>query len=202
VTDRIAGYEADYFLRTVREVLDPLLRDHGFSYAGDHRGVTAYWTADERFFRVGYLPETKPDYELVIGLGMSRGSPLEPKSSTNSVGAWRLLPRDVAPQIADWRFDSAQSLSEELRRAWKEAVAPYVLPLLREKHRLRRAIEEYNSELANEDANLMDNRLLAYARAQFEAGSFAGAVHAYDELGEQRLTRADQKRLKIARQRL
>ncbi len=202
MTERIAEYEAEYFLPAVREVLDPLLGDEGFRYAGDHREVTAYWTAGDRFFRVGYLPETKPDYELVIGLGQSEGSPLQPKSSTNSVGVWRLLPRDVAPQIADWRFHSPESLSQELRRAWREAVAPYVLPLLSEGNRLGRIIEEHNDELTEDDENLMEDRLLAHARAQFEAGNFAEAVHAYDELGEEPLTRADRKRLEIARRRL
>jgi hypothetical protein len=202
MSERIAEYEAEYFLPTVREVLDPLLAGEGLSYEGDHREVTAYWAAGDRFFRVGYLPETKPDYELVIGLGEADGSPLGPKSSTNSIGVWRLLPRDVAPQIADWRFHSPESLREELRRAWSEAVAPYVLPLLSKEHQLSQLIEEHNYELAEEDENLMQNRLLAYARVQFETGRFAEAIHAYDELGDEPLTRADRKRLEIARRRL
>lgn len=201
MNDWVDGYKANYFLATVKEVFDPLLRDHGFSYVGDHREVTAYWTAGDRFFRVGYLPETRPDYELVIGVGESENSPLKPKSSTNSIGVWRLLPSVLAPQIADWRFDTPQSLREELRRAWTEAIAPYVLPLLSESHRLGWLIEEHHDELAEEDENLMQNRLLAYARAQFEAGRFAEAIHAYDELGEGPLTRADRKRLEIARRR-
>lgn len=202
MSEQIAGYEAQYFLRTVREILDPLLADNGFSFAGDHRGVTAYWMAGDQFFRVGYLPETKPDYELVMGLGESKGSPLEPKSSSNSIGVWQLLPPDIAPQIADWRFDGPQSLKEELRKAWTDAVAPYVLPLRSDSHRLAQLIEEHNDELTEEDENLMQNRLLTHARAQFEAGRFVQAIHAYDELGDEPLTQSDRKRVEIARRRL
>lgn len=185
MTDRINEYEAEYFLRTVRDVLDPLLEDHGFTYIGDHRAVTAYWAAGDRFLRVGYLPETSPKYELVIGLGESDVSPLEPKSSTNSIGIWRLLPDDAAPQIADWRFDSPQALREELRRAWSEAVAPYVLPVWSEGQKLTQLVRHHTDELTREDETLMRNRLLAYARTQFEAGRFIEAVHAYHELGDE-----------------
>jgi hypothetical protein len=59
VSPDIAGYKANHFLPAVREVLDRLLADHGFSYAGDHRGVSAYWVADGQFFRSDEL--TKDD---------------------------------------------------------------------------------------------------------------------------------------------
>lgn len=147
----IADYKANYFLPAAREVLDRLLADHGFSYAGDHRGVSAYWVADGQFFRVGYLPETKPNYELLMGVGESEGSPLEPKSSSNSVGVWRLLPPEVAGNIVDWRFDSPQALKDGLRRAWTEAIVPYVVPVWSDRDRLARAIEEHNDELTNDD---------------------------------------------------
>jgi len=199
---RIAEYHAEYFLPVVRNVLDPLLEREGFHYAGDHREVTAYWTAGDPFIRVGYLPETMPDYELLIGVGQAEGSPLQPTSPADSIGVWRLLPHDLAPRIADWRFHSPESLEAELRRAWDEVLGPYALPLLSEGDRLSQLIEEQNDELAEEEERLMDDRLLAFARAQFEAGRFAEAIHAYDRLRPDSLTRSDRKRLEIARRRL
>jgi hypothetical protein len=198
----IVDYQAEYFLATVRDVLDPLLADHGFSYAGDHRGVTAYWVAGPRFFRVGYLPETMPQFELLLGVGESEGSPLEPKSSSNSIGVWRLLPSEVAPQIANWRFDSPQALKKELLRAWEEAITPFVAPIWSDQELLARVISEHSDELIEEDEALMQDRLLRHARAEFDSGRFADAIHAYDELDDDALTQADRKRVEIARRRL
>ncbi|MEA2408402.1 MAG: hypothetical protein QOE69_2521 [Thermoleophilaceae bacterium] len=198
---KLAGYEAEYFLPTVREVLDPRLAEHGFRYAGDHRGVTAYWASDGQFFRVGYLPETTPRYELLLGVGESESTPLEPKSSSNSIGVWRLLPADVAPEIANWRFDSPQALRDELLRAWEEVVVPFVVPILNGEDELARLIAEHSDEITDEGEQLMDERLLRHARSEFDAGRFAEASHAYDELGGEALTQADRKRARIARQR-
>ena len=195
----ITDYQADYFVPVARETLDPLLAEQGFEYVGDHRGVTAYWANGPRFFRVGYLPETKPRYELLLGVGEHEGSPLEPKSSTDSIGVWRLLPPETAPAIADWRFDSPQMLGQELRRAWNEAVVPHVVPLWDEDGRLAALIAEHNDELDEADRRSMDDRLLRHARAEFDARRFASAVHAYDELSDEQLTAADRKRLQIAR---
>ncbi len=198
----IADYQVEYFLPTVREVLDPLLAKQGFNYAGNHRGVTAYWVCGSRFFRAGYLAESLPCYELLLGVGEFEGSPLEPKSSSNSVGLWRLLPPEVAPDIADWRFDGPEALSEELRRAWQEAFAPFVMPIWGDGRRLRRLIAEHNDEITGEDEKLMQDRLLRYARQEFEAGRFLESKHAYDQLGEEALTSADRKRAEIARRHL
>jgi hypothetical protein len=104
------------------------LADYGFRYHGDHGGVTLYWVRGDLFFRVGYLPETIPDYELLIGLGISEDSPLTPKNSENSIGVWRLLPAGIAPELANWRFASPPALRDELVRAWADAIVPYVAP--------------------------------------------------------------------------
>jgi hypothetical protein len=197
----IDRYMADYFLSTARAVLDPLLSEHGFSYVGDHRGVTAYWRAGDQFIRIGYLPETAPRYELLIGVGEASGPLLEPKSSSNSIGVWRVLPAEIAPSVANWRFDSALSLDEELRRAWSDALVPYVLPLSTDPGQLAALIEEHADELTAEDEQLMHDRLVSHARAEFDAGRFASAVHAYDEIGEETLAPPDRKRLEIARKR-
>jgi hypothetical protein len=121
---------------------------------------------------------------------------------TNSIGVWRLLPPETAPAIADWRFDSPQMLRQELRRAWNEAVIPHVVPLWDEDGRLAALIAEQNDELGEAHKRSMDDRLLRHARAEFDAGRFANAVHAYDELADEQLTPADHKRLEIARRRL
>jgi acetyl esterase/lipase len=198
----IEDYQADYFIPVVREVLDEPLAAHGFTYAGDHRDVTAYWTSGRLFFRVGYLPETMPCYELLLGIGLDDASPLEPKSSANSIGVWRLLPGDVAPQIANWRFDAPERLRRELGRAWTEAIVPYVTPLWSDPDELARLIAGHDDELAQEDQQRMNDRLLRYARSEFAAGHFPDAVHAYDELPAHELTRADRKRIELARRRM
>jgi hypothetical protein len=202
MSSSIVDYQAEYFLATVRDVLDPLLAEPGFRYVGDHRGVTAYWVAGPSFFRVGYLPETMPQYELLLGVGESEGSPLEPKSSSNSIGVWRLLPPEVAPQIANWRFNSPQALKNELLRAWEEAIKPFVAPIWSDQEHLARVIFEHSDELTEEDEELMQDRLLRHARAEFDSGRFADAIHAYDELDDAALTQADRKRVEIARRRL
>lgn len=195
-------YRAEYFLPTLRKVLDPLLREHGFEYAGHHRGVTAYWVSDHRFFRVGYMPETTPKYELLIGVGISESSPIEPKSSRDSVGVWRLLPPETAPQIADWEFRSPETLEQALLAAWTEAVLPFVVPLWSDDDRLAEVIAEYNDELTREDDRLMEDRLRRYARTEFDAGRFAEATAAYEALDEAALTSSDRKRMAIARRHL
>jgi hypothetical protein len=191
----------DYFVTVARAVLDGPLAEHGFRYEGAHRGVTAYWTAGLRFFRVGYLAESSPDYELLIGVGRDEASPLSPKSATNSLGIWRLIPPELAPKLADWRFRDPQSLGEELARAWEEAVAPYALPILGDDEELSRAIEQSADEVADEDQRLMNQRLLRYARQTFGAGRFAEALSAYEQLPASELTGADLKRRAIARSR-
>lgn len=201
MSEGITGYQAEYFVPVARDTLDALLAKEGFSYVGDHRGVTAYWSDGPRFFRVGYLPETKPRYELLLGVGEHDGSPLEPKSSRNSIGVWRLLPPETAPAIADWQFDSPEMLRQELLRAWNEAIIPHVIPLWAQDGRLAGLIAEHNDELNEADKRSMDDRLLRHARAEFDAGRFAEAVDAYDELSDEQLTPADRKRLEIARRR-
>jgi hypothetical protein len=202
MSDDISGYHAKYFIPTVRLVLDPLFAEYGFAYAGDHRAVTAYWVSGRLFFRVGYLPETKPNYELLMGIGKDENSPLEPKSSRNSVGLWRLLPPEIAPQMGDWRFDSPRTLEDELQRAWTEAVVPFATPVWSDEDRLARLIADHNDEITEEDERLMHDRLLKYARAEFDAGRFSQAIHAYDALDEDALTSADHKRMEIARRRM
>lgn len=52
-----------------------------------------------------------------------------------------------------------------------------------------------------DDERLMEHRLLAHARAQFEAGDFEGAVQTCNEIAPAALTRADKKRAELARRR-
>lgn len=202
MSDPLAGYYADYFAAVARQALDDLLAEHGFKYVGDHRNVTLYWSDGSHFFRVGYLPETTPRYELLLGVGEEEDVVPAPKSAHNSVGVWRLLPPDIAPQIVDWRFDSPQQLERELRRAWTEAIVPYVLPALEEEGCVRRVIAEQSGEARAERERLMDGRLLRFARQQFDARQFARAVQAYDELPADALTAADRKRREIAQRRM
>lgn len=196
------GYEAPYFLDVAREVFDGPLADRGLSYVGDHRRVTACWASATRFLEVGYMPETMPRYELLLGVGEDEDPSLGPRTSQNGIGVWRLLPQDISPQIADWRFDGPDALRRELRRAWEQAVVPYVLPLWEQSGRLARLIAHHNDELSAEEARTTDDRLLRFARSEFDAGRFAQAANAYGELSSDALTRADQTRLDIARRRL
>jgi len=110
--------QVDYFVPIAREVLDRPLGEHGFKYAGTYRGLSAFWSRGPVFVRVGYLAETMPEYELLLGVGRSDSSPIAPKTSDNSIGVWRLLPEDEAERIANWRFDSPDRLRRELQRAW------------------------------------------------------------------------------------
>lgn len=201
MSEGVTGYEAPYFLPTVREVLDPLLSQRRFIYAGDYREVSAYWRAGDVFLRVAYLPETTPRYELQMSVGLSEADPVGPKLSGNSVALWRLLPSDVDPATLSWRFDSAEALERQLRRAWAEVVLPYGIPLAGQRDRLAEAIQAQNDEASANAARMMDDRLLKFARAEFDAGRFAEAVHAYAELDEQALARADRKRFELARRR-
>jgi len=196
-----AGYEAAYFVPTVRRTLDDLFAERGFGYAGEFRGVSVCWACDSRFVSVGYMPETLPRYEL-LGAGEADVSAQQLPSRGNEVGVWRLLPPDIAPQIADWRFDSPQALERELRRAWSQAIVPYVMPALQENGRLRNVFAQQNAEADAERRHQLDARLLRHAREQFSAGRFAETVKAYDELPADALTAADRKRRDIAWRRM
>ena len=79
---------------------------------------------------------------------------------------------------------------------------PFVAPIWSDDDELARLIAEHSDELTEEDEKLMQDCLLRYARAEFDAGRFAEALHAYDEIEEEALTQADRKRAQIARQRL
>lgn len=197
----ITDYYADYFLPTVREVLDGTLADYGFAYEGNHRGVSAYWSRGNCFFRVGYLPETSPMYELLMGIGVSTGSPLQPKAAANSVGIWRLLPRDADCRVAEWRFDGPARLRAELRRAWEEVVVPYAVPMLDDPDRLVPLLAQQSEQLRAEEERLRHGERLRRARADFREGRFAQAIHEYDGLAPEQLTRADRKRIELAQKR-
>jgi len=198
MTTTIDDYKVGYFVPIARATLDGPLSAHGFSYGGDYRGVSAHRCNGSVFLTVSYLPETSPAYELQIAVGLGDVDPAEPKSPANSIAVWRLLPSHLE-QIAGWRFDGPEKLSEQLRSAWTQAVLPYVEPLWYDEAALAHAIDEQRAQLAREDAQLMDERLLRHARAEFTAGRFADAVHAFGELPADRLTAADRKRVEIGR---
>lgn len=194
-------WRIDYFVDVVHEVLDEYLRRQGFAYKGEHRQVTAYWTLDDLFFRVGYLTETAPDYELVMGTGLSSSSPLWPKSAADSVGVWRLLPTGADPGLVEWRFDSPERLREVLQQARNDVIEPFVAPMWKDRDRLRSLIGQQARETENEERELMDEQRVERARAEFDAGRYADAVRCYADVQPGRLTRADRKRLELARRR-
>lgn len=202
MTDPSDGYKVDYFVGVVRRVLDGPLAEHGFDYAGQFRDVGVYWARGRTYFSVGYMPETIPDYELIISVGEhdDPANVLDPAGS--SVGVWRFVAPDLAPKLVDWRFDSPEALARELRRAWSEVIVPYVLPALEDEGRLGALIGEQNDDADAERERLMDDRLLRFARGQFQAGEFARSAQAYDELPPDALTAADRKRQDIARRRM
>jgi hypothetical protein len=202
VTIDMRRYEAEYFIPTVRRAFEPLLAGLGFLYVGDFARVTAYWASDdERFLSVGYMPETLPCYEMLLGIGRSALGSFDPPAAADTIGIWRLLPPDEVGTIANWRFDSREALTRELTRAWNEAMVPYVIPVLDEPGSLDRLVNEYRDELTPDDDRRMENRLLHYARGEFNAGRFSKAVSAYDEVADEYLTNADRKRIQIARRR-
>lgn len=201
MSHEIDGYLVEYFLPTVREVFDPLLAQQGFEWVGDHEEVSAYWASGPRFLRVGYLPETSPRYELLLAVGESERSPLEPATSETSVGVWRLLPEEDVERIADWTFDSPEALERELRRAWQEAVEPYVLPVLEQDGRLAEIIAAHEDEFDEEDLAYEREQVLAHARAAFDMGRYDDAIEAYEQVAEDALKASDRKRLEMARTR-
>ena len=202
MTDPLDGYKVDYFVAVVRQVLDGPLAEHGFDDAGAFRDVGVYWARGRTYLGVGYMPETIPDYELIISVGEhdDPANVLDPAGS--SVGVWRLVPPELVRDLVDWRFDSRAALERELRRAWSAVIVPYVLPALEDEGRLAALIGEQNDEADAERETLMDDRLLRFARGQFQAGAFARSAQAYDELPEEALTAADRKRRDIARRRM
>lgn len=197
----IDDYRVEYFLPTVRAVLDPLLAEQGFRWIGDYREVSAYWGSGRRFLSFGYLPETSPDYELLLGVGESDESPLEPTTSETTVGVWRLLPEEEVERIASWSFDSPEALERELRRAWREAVMPYVFPVLEQGDRLAEIIAAHEDEFTEEDLAYEREQVLGHARAAFDMGRYDDALEAYGQVDEAAHKASDRKRIEIARRR-
>jgi hypothetical protein len=194
-------WRIDYFAGVVHDVLDEYLRRYGFTYKGVHQGVSVYWTLGDLFFRVGYLAETAPDYELTMGTGLRSSSPLRPASSADSVGVWRLVPSGADPRLVEWVFDSPEGLREVLQHVRDHVVEPYVASLWKDRDRLRSLIAQHGREAEDERNRLLDERRIERARAEFDAGRYADAAHSYAEVDPNRLTRADQKRLELARRR-
>jgi len=202
MTDPLDGYKVDYFVAAVRRVLDGPLAEHGLDPAGEFRDVNVYWAHGRTYVSVGYMPETIPDYELLLSVGQhdDPANVLDPAGS--SVGVWRFVPDDLVRELVDWRFDSPAALERELRRAWSEVIVPYVLPALEVEGRLGALIGEQNDDADAERERLLDDRLLRFARGRFQAGEFARSAQAYEELPEGALTAADRKRWDIARRRM
>jgi hypothetical protein len=200
VSPTIDDYKIDYFVPVTRTTLDGPLEDVGFRYAGNYRDVALTWCNESVSLSVSYLPETAPEFELQFAVGLGR-DPDGPKTPVDSVALWRLVPDDLQ-QLTSARFDGPQTLRAQLIEAWTQVVVPYAAPLWNDEAQLARLIDDQNAELAEEDVRFMDERLLRFARSEFQAGHHATAVHAYDELPEDRLTPADVKRLEIARRRM
>jgi hypothetical protein len=194
--------EPDFFKRTVRRTLDDRLAAVGFADGGSGPGPTEYWVRDDGvFFRVGFLKETAPQYELLIGTGIGHDPAGEQKSPLNAVPIWRLISEERARSIASWRFSDERELIDELDRLWVDGIEPCVLPYWRDVPALEREVELEANAARQEASDIENARAVAEARRAFGRGDYATTIRLFESAQSRGLSPSDQRKLDIARRR-
>jgi len=188
-----------YFASVVRDVLDSPLSEHGFAFAEVRRGASVYWLreADRVFFSVGYLSESAPDYELLVGTGLCS----EYDGTwvwAPGIGVHQLVPVPSALYVT---FANDEELRARLEDTWSQVISPHALPLIDDTARLRRIVE-LDEERHEEELRLSaGRRRLEEARRSFAEGQYAKAIEAYGGVPRRLLWPADEKRIAYATKR-
>lgn len=189
-----------WFVSGARNALDGRLAAQGFSFACARRDIAVRWRRGDVFLDVSYLPESLPEYVILIDIG--RGDGPVGAAQVSAVPAWKLVPPEARPAAGEWRFGSRTDLSKILDRVWDAVIAPHLIPLCENPAQLDALIAARRAELDACDRQRRDEERVARARLEFDAGRYANAVASYGEVSSAAsLAAADRKRLEIARRR-
>ena len=158
-----SGFIADYFVETCKELLEAPMAKMGFEFFRSwETGVTYIRRKDDIFIRFEHSAEDCPRYSLFIVLGISEG--IKGEEIYGGVGLWSIIPEYY--DFNKWRFSDRESL-ELLLRNIPDVLEQYTKPVLEDKERLSKLIDEQTARLqADAQANAMKFITREYEKAR------------------------------------
>jgi hypothetical protein len=155
------------------------------------------------FVEFSYWLEDAPKFAPMIAIGVDSRYSSAAHMGFNRIGVWYAIPETMeARQYGTWHFSDLQTLEVSLRRIRSEVIEVYAKPLwLCPKH-LATLIDRRRQEVsADRDGQALEMKRRD-AEAAFTSSDYEQALTIYRDIGIERLTPLEQKRVEIAIRRL
>jgi hypothetical protein len=135
-----------YFALTCREVLGEYLEGHGFAEKRLTNGGGIVYGRFDAFLEINYDTNLFPEYSIRVVMGFGDGA-YDRRGGFSGVPMWYIAPRDhpCRTQVY-WTFKSKEELLRVLGEVKNEFLETTVVPLLLDRDRLGRLIENFRSE--------------------------------------------------------
>ena len=171
---------AKYFEETCIDILDGPMASMGYEYYRSWATRIIYRKGD-LFVRFSHWVEDCPNYVVMIGVGIIEG--IDGEESREGLGLGYIMPEDY--DFNKWCFVDEESLEAALYTIASEILVQYVKPILEDRERLSRLIDEQAAELRTYDEKFITPEY-EKARKAYKEKQYRKALEIYSriELGE------------------